>query len=405
MAINEDVERGPTTKVGISEPLLYQQKIIEEPKSQGSIWLVILSTLVAVCGSFEFGSCVGYSAPTQSGIRSDLGLSLSEYAVFGSILTIGAMIGAVGSGRISDFLGRKGGALLLDIGRLLTGCGIGVLSYVLMIVSGGSIAYIVGTIVDWRALALTGLVPAILLLVGLFFVPESPRWLAKVGHQIEFEVALRKLRGKDADISEEASDIQDYIDTLQRLPKANILDLFQRKHARAVIVGVGLMVAQQFGGINGIGFYASEIFVSAGFPSGNLGTILMGVIQVPITALGVILMDKSGRRPLLMISATGTFLGCFLAGISFYLKVYLASFSLGMGGIPWLMMSEIFSMEIKGVAGSMVTLLNWFGSWIVSYAFNFLMSWSSSAKIVPETKGQTLEEIQVNMNSSRKWHH
>ncbi|KAK1258316.1 Sugar transporter ERD6-like 16 [Acorus gramineus] len=310
------------------------------------------------------------------------------------------------------------GALLLDIGRLLTGCGIGVLSYVvpvfiaeiapkhlrgglmtvgqLMIVSGGSIAYIVGTVVDWRALALTGLVPAVLLLVGLFFVPESPRWLAKVGNQIEFEVALRKLRGKDADISEEASDIQDYIDTLQRLPKANIPDLFQRKHARAVIVGVGLMVAQQFGGINGIGFYASEIFVSAGFPSGNLGTILMGVIQ--------------GHELMLDYSPTLALVGVL---------IYLASYSVGMGGIPWLMMSEIFSMEIKGVAGSMVTLLNWFGSWIVSYAFNFLMSWSSSgtffffsavcavtilfvAKIVPETKGQTLEEIQVNMNSSRK---
>ncbi|KAK1317606.1 Sugar transporter ERD6-like 16 [Acorus calamus] len=327
MAINEDVERGPTkattTKVGISEPLLYQQSIIEEPKSQGSIWLVILSTLVAVCGSFEFGSCIGYSAPTQSGIRSDLGLSLSE------------------------------GALLLDIGRLLTGCGIGVLSYVVCDVESYVFSsYIVGTIVDWRALALTGLVPAILLLVGLFFVPESPRWLAKVGHQIEFEVSLRKLRGKDADISEEASDIQDYIDTLQRLPKANILDLFQRKHARAVIVGVGLMVAQQFGGINGIGFYASEIFVSAGFPSGNLGTILMGVIQVPITALGVILMDKSGRRPLLMGHELMLDYSPTLALVG--VLVYLASYSVGMGGIPWLMMSEIFSMEIKGVAGSMV---------------------------------------------------
>ncbi|GMJ02025.1 hypothetical protein like AT5G18840 [Hibiscus trionum] len=442
----------------------------------GSVWMVLLCTFVAVCGSFEFGSCVGYSAPAQSAIREDLNLSLAEFSMFGSILTIGAMLGAVTSGPIADMIGRKGamrlsagfcitgwlavhfskGALLLDAGRFSTGYGIGVLSYVvpifiaeiapknlrgglttlnqLMIVTGSSVAFLMGTIIPWRALALTGLVPCIFLFVGLCFIPESPRWLAKVGLNKEFHFALRKLRGKDADVTQEAEEIQMYIQTLESLPETRILDLFQPKYIRSVMIGVTLMVFQQFGGINGISFYASETFASAGLSSGKAGTIAYACLQVPITVVGAMLMDKSGRRPLIMVSATGTFLGCFLAGASFYLKehnllpewipilavggvlIYVASFSIGMGAVPWVIMSEIFPINVKGVAGSLVVLVNWLGAWTVSYTFNFLMSWSSSgtffiysgfslmtilyvAKFVPETKGKTLEEIQACINS------
>ncbi|XWS13984.1 hypothetical protein CRYUN_Cryun36dG0085200 [Craigia yunnanensis] len=396
--------------------------------------------------------------------------------MFGSILTIGAMLGAVTSGQIADLIGRKGamrlsaifciagwlavyfskGALSLDVGRFSTGYGIGVLSYVvpifiaeiapknlrgglttlnqLMIVTGSSVAFLIGTTIPWRALALTGLVPCIFLFVGLCFIPESPRWLAKVGLNKEFQAALRKLRGKGADITREAAEIQIYVETLQNLPKTRILDLFQQKYIRSVIIGVALMVFQQFGGINGISFYASETFASAGLSSGKTGTIAYACVQVPITVVGAMLMDKSGRRPLIMVSATGTFLGCFLAGTSFYLKdhnllsewvpilavggvlIYIASFSIGMGAVPWVIMSEIFPINIKGVAGSLVVLVNWLGAWAVSYTFNFLMSWSSSgtfllysgfsvmtvlyvAMFVPETKGKTLEEIQASINT------
>ncbi|KAJ0977612.1 hypothetical protein J5N97_013086 [Dioscorea zingiberensis] len=444
--------------------------------STSTLWVVVASTAVAVAGSFVFGCSVGFSSPAQSGIMSDLHLSLSEYSLFGSILTIGAMIGAIMSGRVTDMIGRKLAMAVsdffcivgwlaiffskdvwwLDLGRLSVGYGVGLLSYIvpvyiaeitpknlrgafttinqLMISCGASLAFLLGTILTWRTLALLGVFPCLLQLVGLLFIVESPRWLAKVGDHAKFEAALRSLRGKETDISLEVEEIKDFTESLRRSPQATMLDLFQKKYLKSVIVGVGLMVLQQFGGVNAVCFYASEIFVSAGFPSGDIGTIALAAIGIPMTTLGVFLMDISGRRPLLMISAAGTCLGCFLVGMSFLLKghelmkdlnpflalagilVFSGSFSLGMGGIPWVIMSEIFPINMKGSAGSLVTLINWFGSWVVSYGFNFLMAWNSAGtffifatvcgltilfvtKLVPETKGRTLEEIQAELNS------
>ncbi|KAH9730077.1 Sugar transporter ERD6-like 7 [Citrus sinensis] len=446
MAVKEDVQEN------IREPLMPIENILDREdggagdqanNKKVNPCMVYFSTLIAVCGSYAFGSCAGYSSPTQSAIREDIALSLAEYSVFGSILTFGAMIGAITSGPIADYIGRKGamrvssvfcvagwlaiyfaeGVWPLDIGRLATGYGMGVFSYVvpvfiaeiapknlrgaltaanqLMICAGVSVAFIIGT--------------------------------AKTGKEKEFEAALQKLRGKDADITHEAAEIQDYIETLERLPKAGMLDLFQRRYLRSVTIGVGLMVFQQFGGINGICFYTSTIFESAGFSS-SVGTIIYAILQVVVTGLNTIVIDRAGRKPLLLVSATGLVLGCLLVGVSFFLKdhelglesvpalavtgilLYIAAFSAGMGAVPWVVMSEIFPINIKGVGGSLATLVNWFGAWLVSYTFNFLMTWSSYGTfilyaainalgilfmiiVVPETKGRTLEQIQAAINA------
>ncbi|XP_050237130.1 sugar transporter ERD6-like 7 isoform X1 [Mercurialis annua] len=471
MAITEEIVNGS----GDREPLMADEQNGSKQEKISSNWMVYLSTLVAVCGAFEFGCCAGYSSPTQNAITEDLSLSLAEYSVFGSILTFGAMIGAITSGPIADFTGRKGamrvatvvcvagwlsiyfakGALALDVGRLATGYGMGVFSYVvpvfiaeiapktlrgalttlnqLMICCGVSVFYIIGTVLTWRTLALCGLIPCAILVFGLFLIPESPRWLAKMGREKQFETALKTLRGEGTDISQEAEEIKDYIETLERLPKANLLDLFQRRYLQSVIIGVGLMVVQQFGGINGVCFYTSNIFESAGFNT-TIGTITYAIIQVVVTALNTLVIDKGGRKPLLLASGTGLVIACLITASSFYLKVnelapkavpalavtgillYIGAFSAGMGAVPWVVMSEIFPINIKGVAGSLATLTNWFGASVISYTFNYLMSWSSYgtfiiyavinalgivfvAKVVPETKGRTLEQIQAAINA------
>ncbi|KAL4637218.1 hypothetical protein ACB092_03G063900 [Castanea dentata] len=363
-------------------------------------------------------------------------------------MTIGALIGALVSGTTADLIGRRctfwivdifyimgwlaiifsKSVWLLDFGRLSLGLGIGLTSFVgpvylaeitpknlrggFMIIAesmasyGTSLSFLIGSFISWRMLAIIGCIPCLLLLLCLFFIPESPRWLAKIGKEREFEAALQRLRGQNADTSHEASEIK---------------------------VGVGLMVVQGLGGLYGFTFYMSEIFDSAGISS-TVGFMAVAILQIPATVLGASLIDKFGRRTLLMASAFGECLGCFLTGLSFVMQdhnwwkevspilaligvlVYLGSYSFGMGGIPWVIVSEIFPINVKGSAGTLCNFVSWSCSWVVSYTFNFLFEWSSAgtffiyssicgfgvlfvAKLVPETKGRTLEEIHASMTN------
>ncbi|XP_031130355.1 sugar transporter ERD6-like 5 [Ipomoea triloba] len=437
-------------------------------------FVVVLCTIVAASGSLAYGFSVGYSSPAQFGIMDDLSLSIAQYSAFGSMLTFGGMIGALISGRIAETIGRRltmwlleiffivGSVLIifakniwwLNIGRLLMGIGAGLHCYVAPIymaeitpkdIRGGftagitftvsigfSLMFFFGNFFAWRNLALVGTIPSFIQVVGTFFIPESPRWLAKTGRWKEVEGALQRLRGKNADVSSEVSEIKEYMETLEKLPQSRFLDLFNRKYAHSLIVGVGLMVLVQLGGTDAIYSYTSSIFEAAG-SSSSIASTVMAALQLPAAALSVALMDKIGRRLILMITATRTGLGCLIVGLGFAFKggyeeleqltaalvligilVFAVSFSAGLGGTPWVIMSEIFPVNIKGTGGSLVTFSNWFSSWMVTYAFNFVFQWSSAgvffvfacvsaiivifvAKLVPETKGRTLEQIQASM--------
>ncbi|CAL5400619.1 unnamed protein product [Camellia sinensis] len=268
---------------------------------------------------------VGYSSPAESGIMDDLGLSDAAYSVFGSILTLGALLGAVMCGKMADLLGRRGTMAFSQIFCIIGWFAIAfaeVPVYIaeitpknlrggftttvnqLLVTTGLSMTYLIGIVVHWRVLSLIGVVPCVLQLLGLHFMPESPRWRAMLGRWSQCKVALQRLRGQNANISEEAHEIRVFRkhviyprETLQLFPNP-IFDIFRRKYAHSLIVGVGLMVLQQFGGVNAIGYYAAAIFESAGFSS-TIGTIAIAVVQL-----------------------------------------FRGMFALGMGGIPWVMMSE-----------------------------------------------------------------
>ncbi|CAG7878386.1 unnamed protein product [Brassica rapa] len=403
--------------------------------------LLVFSTFIIVCASFTFGVSVGYTADTMSSIMTDLDLSLAQFSLFGSLMTFGGMIGAIFSAKAASALGNKmtlwladlfcitgwlaialaKDIVLLDLGRFFVGIGVGLISYVVPVYvaeitpkhirgaftfsnqllqnCGVAIAYYFGNFLSWRSLALIGIIPCGIQVIGLFFIPESPRWLAKKGRDEEVEVVLQKLRGKGHDIMLEARAIKISVEVSKQNSNTSIRSLFRKRYAHQLTIGIGLMLLQQLCGMSGIGSYGSTLFELGGFPA-RIGMTVLSLIVVPKSLLGLILVDRWGRRPLLMASAFGLCLSCITLAVAFGVKdvpeiqnitpvftfigilSFTMMFAFGMGALPWVIMSEIFPMDIKVLAGSLVTIANWFTGWIANYCFNFMLVWSPAGNIL-----------------------
>ncbi|AQK92270.1 sugar transporter ERD6-like 6 isoform X2 [Zea mays] len=435
----------------------------------------LLCTLVVALGPIQFGFTTGYSSPAQDGVTRDLNLSISEFSAFGSLSNVGAMVGAIASGQMAKYVGRRGSLMIaavpnimgwlaislardtsfLYMGRLLEGFGVGVISYVvpvyiaeispqnmrgalgvvnpLSITFGAMLAYVLGLFFPWRLLALIGTLPCLLLIPGLFFIPESPRWLARMNMMDECETSLQVLRGIDADTTAEVNDIKVVVTSTNKSGTIRFLELNQKKYRTPIILATGLLVLQQLSGMNGIIFYSGSIFKAAGLKNSNLDTCVLGAIGVLASVVTTKILDRAGRRILLIISSSGMTLSLLTVAVVFYIKgnishdsdlgntlsmvsligvlACVTAYSFGMGAIPWIIMAEILPVSINSVAGSFATLANWLTSFGITMTANLLLSWSAAGTFalymmvsaftvvfvilwVPETKGKTLEEIQ-----------
>jgi SP family arabinose:H+ symporter-like MFS transporter len=436
---------------------------------------VYFISAIAAFGGLLFGYDTAVIAGAIGFIETKFQLSPAMTGWAASSAIWGCVIGAMGAGYMSDKFGRKkiliitailfaisaiGAAIPTTlnqfvVARIIGGIGIGAASmlsplyiseiapadkrgmlvtlYQLAIVLGINIIYFVNLLIagsgteqwnidmGWRYMMGSGIIPSALFLVTLFFVPESPRWLASKNREGEALKILEKVNGKAA----AALVMADVKNTLQE-EKGTIRELFAPGLRTAMIIGVFLALFSQITGINAIIYYAPEIFKSVGFgtDSALLQTVIIGLTNTLFTFVAIKYIDKLGRRKLLLIGLTGMVICLFGVGTVFHFELssgplllifilgFIASFGCSLGPIPWVIMSEIFPTKTRGIAMSIATLTLWIGVVLVTQLTPVLLSEAGGAvtfwifgansiflllftyKMIPETKGKTLEEIE-----------
>jgi len=285
---------------------------------------------------------------------------------------------------------------------------------------------------EWRWMFGLGAIPAAILLIGMAYLPESPRWLMSRGAVDKARAILTRTRS--AKYAEE--EIGNISKTLGE-KKCSWPEVFQPWVRPALFVGITLAFFQQATGINTIIYYAPTIFEFAGFGSHKvaiLATVGVGAVNVLMTLVAIWLIDKLGRKPLLYIGMTGMALSLGVLGVAFNLPnlsgllkwiavgsvlFYIASFAISLGPIFWLMIAEIYPLKIRGRAMSLATVANWGFNMLVAATFLTLTEtlgkpgtfWLFAALsvagivfcylFVPETKGHTLEQIEAHLQSGK----
>jgi sugar porter (SP) family MFS transporter len=348
-----------------------------------------------------------------------------------------------------------GDVTTLVVGRLLIGIAIGVASMLtplylaeiapaasrgavtslnqLCITLGILVSYLVGyafaTSPDgWRWMLGLGAVPGAILATGMLVLPESPRWLAGHNRMPQAEAVLRRLRNTPAEVADELATLRtDLLREGGRLvPWSAMLAPRLRP---ALIIGIGLAMFQQITGINTVIYFAPQIFQAAGLSSASvsiLATAGVGAVNVALTIVSMWLIDRAGRRVLLLWSLGGMAATLLILAVGFafgasgatgWLTVlsvaaYVAFFAVGLGPVFWLLIAEIFPLAVRGRAMSLATISNWGFNLLVTitflglidlfgrvgtfllYAVLTLVALVFTAVLVPETKGRSLEEIE-----------
>lgn len=273
----------------------------------------------------------------------------------------------------------------------------------------------------WRAMLGLGAVPAAIFLVSLFMVPESPRWLLLKGQEQKAQAILIKIDGPAAAINEiQAFKEQDDSNN------TSLRELFQPVYRKALWIGLLLPFLSQVCGINAVIYYGPRILEQAGFTLNNAlgGQVTIGLVNVVFTFVAIFTIDKWGRKPLLYVGVGGAVVSLIIIGALFALGVtsgpwilifilaFIACFAFSFGPVCWVVVGEIFPNAVRGKAMALATLSLWIGNFLVGQLTPVMLeglgsSWTfwlfalccSPAlwltwKLIPETKGRSLENIE-----------
>ncbi|XP_042873713.1 facilitated trehalose transporter Tret1-like [Penaeus japonicus] len=454
-----------------------------------------LTTASATLGALALGSVIGYTTHSLSQLTAEdkttsgdeLRLTSTEGSWFASSANLGAVVGGVIGGLAASRIGRRGTLLaaappfiagwlmiafandfsLLLLGRLLTGVCMGAVCTVappyigefaspdirgalgscfqVMLTTGILYAFVLGALVrSWRLQAILCTIPLVLLLICMFFAMESPIFLLTKGKKDEAATALQHFRGKDYNIEEEMQVLKESVEDAQR-NRISMKDLKKPYILKPLFISLFLMFFQQTTGVPAVMFNLITVFRESGSAlSDDMSVILIGIVQVLATISGSVLVDRAGRKKLLIISTS--FMALSIVGMGVYsfvsllgrswarvsmppidlppapvspigaiplvfLIVFIVAFSIGLGPVPWLMMGELFPSNVRETAASLATAVNWSSAFVITLIFDSMTTalgdhgnyWVFggicvlailfSACFVPETKGKTLLEI------------
>ncbi|AJF27556.1 sugar porter family MFS transporter [Haloarcula hispanica] len=441
----------------------------------GDRFVYVVSALAALNGLL-FGFDTGIISGAFLFIQDSFVMSPLVEGIIVSGAMAGAAAGAAVGGQLADRLGRRRLILIAAIvffvgsftmavapnvpvlvaGRLIDGVAIGFASIVgplyiseiapprirggltslnqLMVTTGILLSYFVNyAFADagaWRWMLGAGMVPAVVLAIGILKMPESPRWLFEHGRKDEARAVLKRTRS--GGVEEELGDIEETVETQS---ETGVRDLLAPWLRPALVVGLGLAVFQQITGINAVIYYAPTILESTGL--GNVASILatvgIGTINVVMTIVAILLVDRVGRRRLLLVGVGGMVATLAVLGTVFYLPglggglgviatislmLFVSFFAIGLGPVFWLLISEIYPLSVRGSAMGVVTVANWGANLLVSLTFPVLTDGVGTSatfwlfglcslvglvfvyRYVPETKGRTLEAIEDDLRQN-----
>ncbi|RJT41577.1 sugar porter family MFS transporter [Rahnella woolbedingensis] len=431
---------------------------------------------LAALAGLLFGLDIGVIAGALPFISHDFQITNHQQEWVVSSMMFGAAVGAVGSGWLNFRLGRKYslmiGAILFVIGslcsafapnaeilivaRVLLGLAVGIASYTapiylseiapekirgsmismyqLMITIGILAAYLSDTAFSysgsWRWMLGIITIPALLLLVGVFFLPDSPRWLAARGDDGKARRVLEKLRDSSEQAKRELDEIRESLKVKQ---SGWGLFVNNKNFRRAVYLGILLQVMQQFTGMNVIMYYAPKIFGIAGFASTSQqmwGTVIVGLVNVLATFIAIGLVDRWGRKPTLKLGFLVMAVGMGVLGTMLHIGVesdaakyfsiamllmFIVGFAMSAGPLIWVLCSEIQPLKGRDFGITVSTATNWIANMIVGATFLTMLDSLGNANtfwvyaalnvvfifitiaLIPETKNVSLEHIERNL--------